>query len=229
MDALHHEDIVLDIRDRIANELTRIQRRRVKLRPALINEVAGEMQFCVRHVHKAGDSRAPDADGWVWKDAADFDRMERFTTDSCSLAEDTNEVGQEQIVFKLSKLLGQREDQVMDDQPSTILEGYDCFGLYHHLDGSTEWRPAKIVKKEALHPNDSTMDQHQRLAKHDSTRFKYLVEFEHLKDYGQALWATRGREAVLFSARYARDEADFDSACHAFVLDMYSKSGASEF
>ena len=131
-------------------------------------------------------------------------------------------------MFKLSKLLGQREDQVMDDQPSTILEGYDCFGLYHHLDGSVEWRPAKIVKKETLHPNDSAMDQNQRLTKHGSTRFKYLVEFEHLKDYGQALWAARGRAAVLFSARYARDEADFDSDCRAFVLDMYSKSGASE-
>jgi hypothetical protein len=132
-------------------------------------------------------------------------------------------------VFKLSKLLGQREDQAMDDQQPAILEGYDCFGLYHHLDGSDEWRPAKIVKKESRHPNDSTTDQNQRLAKHESTRFKYLVEFEHLKDYGQALWATRGREAVLFSARYARDEVNFESDCQAFVLDLYSKSTASEF
>ena len=127
------------------------------------------------------------------------------------------DAGEGQIVLKLSKPLG-REGLAMDEVPSAILQGYDCFGLYHHLDGSREWRSAKIVRKEALH------DKHRSLVDHASTRFKYLLEFEHLRDYGQQLWASRNREDVLFSARWARDEANFASDCRSFVLDLYSES-----
>ena len=47
MEALFHEDIVLDMRDRIVSELTKIVDRGMQLSDNYINSIEGKMEFCV--------------------------------------------------------------------------------------------------------------------------------------------------------------------------------------
>jgi hypothetical protein len=51
--ALYLEDIVLDMRDKIVNELTSAVERGMQISPNLINEIEGKMQLCVRKVVEA--------------------------------------------------------------------------------------------------------------------------------------------------------------------------------
>lgn len=48
--ALFLEDIVLDMRDRIVTELTKIQERGMNLSDDFISEIEGKMEFYVRRV-----------------------------------------------------------------------------------------------------------------------------------------------------------------------------------
>ena len=74
---------------------------------------------------------------WQWRKVNDFDRIEKFSDD---------EVFEDEVVFKLTKKQGV-DEEIVDEKPQHILEGYDCFSLYKHSDDSYEWRLCKIVGK----------------------------------------------------------------------------------
>ena len=171
---------------------------------------------------------------WLWKNVNDFDRMEKFSDD---------EVFEDEVVFKLVKKQG-ADEEILDEKPQHILEGYDCFSLYKHSDDSYEWRLCKIVGK-AMKPEykQMAMEAFVDLAKksrasvqdgdgneqdpkqgganrasvHDSDQYYYFLEFQHLKDYGREMGVKRRREDVIFSARYARDQPSFEESCHKFI------------
>lgn len=160
---------------------------------------------------------------WLWRNVNDFDRMEKFSDD---------EVHEDEVVFKLIKKQG-ADEEVLDEKPTHVVEGYDCFSLYKHSDDSYEWRLCKIVGK-VLMPEykQMAMQAFQDLAKksgasanenghqgprdggqlgpaqtstQDSDRYYFFLEFQHLKEYGREMWVKRRREDVIFSSRYARD------------------------
>jgi hypothetical protein len=54
MEALFLEDIVLDMRDRIVLELTKVQERGMQLSPDFISEIEGKMEFSVRKIVDKG-------------------------------------------------------------------------------------------------------------------------------------------------------------------------------
>ena len=162
IDALYLEDIVLDMRDRIVTELTKVAERGMNLSDDFISEIEGKMEFYVRKVSdtskppgpglpKSAAGKAPEVDAihdevagntqglmWLWKDVNDFDRMEKFSDD---------EVFEDEVVFKLVKKQA-ADEEILDEKPQHILEGYDCFSIYKHSDNSYEWRLCKIVGKE---------------------------------------------------------------------------------
>ena len=178
---------------------------------------------------------------WLWKNVNDFDRMEKFSDD---------EVFEDEVVFKLIKKQG-ADEEILDEKPQHILEGYDCFSLYKHSDDSYEWRLCKIVGK-VLRPEykQMAMQAFQDLAKksgvsanedadqdanarqggqfgasktsaQDSDQYYYFLEFQHLKEYGREMWVKRRREDVIFSSRYARDQQTFEEGCHKFITQAY--------
>ena len=158
IEALFLEDIILDMRDRIVNELTKmVYQRDIQLSTDFISDIEGKMEFYVRKVtqrdHSAatGSMKGTDYDQiqssiadnskdlqWVWHDVNDFDRIEKFSDD---------EVFEDEVVFKLIKRKSTKED-VMDEKPEHIIQGYDCFSIYKHSDNSYEWRLCKIINKE---------------------------------------------------------------------------------
>ncbi len=75
---------------------------------------------------------------WLWKNVNDFDRMEKFSDD---------EVYDDEVVLKLVKKQG-IDEEILDEKPQHILEGYDGFSIYKHADDSYEWRFCKIVGQE---------------------------------------------------------------------------------
>lgn len=75
---------------------------------------------------------------WEWKNVNDFDRLEKFSDD---------EVFEDEVVFKLVQSKGS-EEEILDEKPQYMQEGYDCFSIYKHSDNSYEWRLCKIVGKE---------------------------------------------------------------------------------
>lgn len=156
IEALYLEDIILDMRDRICSVLGKVKDSDIKLSDGFISEVEGKMEFYVRQVLKkdsAPQRRASDVDQmhiqqsvvgntndlqWKWKTVNDFDRMEKFSDD---------EVFQDEVVFKLIKSNNQ-DEEVLDEKPDHILQGYDCFSIYKHQDNSYEWRLCKIIGKD---------------------------------------------------------------------------------
>lgn len=115
IEALFLEDIVLDMRDRMVTELTKIQERGMSLSEDFINEIEGKMEFFVRRIYVDGkltnqlgvhSSPQKEADQphdsvvgnthdlrWVWNAINDFDRIEKFSDD---------EVHEDEVVFKLA-------------------------------------------------------------------------------------------------------------------------------
>jgi len=173
---------------------------------------------------------------WLWKDVNDFDRMEKFSDD---------EVFEDEVVFKLVKKQAV-DEEILDEKPQHILEGYDCFSIYKHSDNSYEWRLCKIVGKE-LQPQfkqlamDAFLDvgaqkragepggtgrekfgANYGSSAHESDQYHYYLEFQHLKEYGREMWVKRRREDVIFSSRYARDQQSFEASCHKFIMDTYA-------
>jgi hypothetical protein len=157
IEALFLEDIILDMRDRIVNELTKmVYQRDILLSDDFISDIEGKMEFYVRKVTKrdnvaTGSMQGTDYDQiqssiadnskdlqWIWHDVNDFDRIEKFSDD---------EVFEDEVVFKLIKRKSTKED-VMDEKPEHIIQGYDCFSIYKHSDNSYEWRLCKIINKE---------------------------------------------------------------------------------
>lgn len=146
------------MRDRIVTEISKIAERGMELSEDFINEIEGKMEFFVRKVYvdeKANPfgspSKKPEIDliqdsvvgntadlKWVWNAINDFDRIEKFSDD---------EVHEDEVVFKLATRKGTAEE-VLDEKPKHLLEGYDCFSIYKHADNSYEWRLCKIVGKE---------------------------------------------------------------------------------
>lgn len=158
IEALFLEDIVLDMRDRIVTEISKIAERGMELGEDFINEIEGKMEFFVRKIYIDGKanpfgspSKKPEIEliqdsvvgntadlKWVWNAINDFDRIEKFSDD---------EVHEDEVVFKLATRKGAVEE-VLDEKPKHLLEGYDCFSIYKHADNSYEWRLCKIVGKE---------------------------------------------------------------------------------
>ena len=243
MEALFLEDIVLDMRDRIVFELTKVEERGMQLSPDFINEIEGKMEFSVRKIidsSKEGQLTSPRKDinssvvgnkddlKWVWKEINDFDRLEKFSDD---------EVYEDEVIFKLVKKNGANEE-VLDEKPSQYLEGYDCFSIYKHSDNSYEWRFCKIVGKvlmpefrqqnaavKALAQDKQFSEvedfgQSQDSAD-DSLKYLYFLEFAHLKSYGREMWCKRRREDILFSSQYSREDQNFSKSCFKFILQNY--------
>jgi len=178
---------------------------------------------------------------WVWRPLNDFDRMEKFSDD---------EVFENEVVFKLVNTSGNDPNDVeeyQDDKPAHVLEGYDCYSIYKHQDDSYEWRLCKIVKKE-LKPEFKNaaaafLDLGQRKmesfdhaaadtqrqgvgykkALNETDKYFYILEFEHLKDYGKEMWVKRRREDVVFSAGYSRDQPNFERKCYDFIMQSYKR------
>ena len=185
------------------------------------------MEFSVRKIMSSEDG----SDSWVWKEASDFDRLDKFSDD---------EVFEDEVIFKLVKRRGGQEEQ-LDSRPQHLAEGYNCFSLYKHSDNSYEWRLCKVVGKE-LRPEFKTQaalesflkqDANQsinkevlgqgRVAMDESDEFLYFLEFLHLKDYGREMWCKRRREDVVFSAGFSREDKNFEKNCFKFILDSYKQ------
>ena len=169
LQALNLEDIVLDMRDRITNELLKVEQRgyinikgrdiNFKFSENFIQEVDGKMEFFVRKV-KFNQNKAYKAGGgigqkqqveddyiWNWAPLNDFDRMEKFA----DLEDYQDEVFQDQVIFKLINTSGEDVadiEEYQDDKPKHIQDGYDCYSIYKHQDDSYEWRLCKIIKTE---------------------------------------------------------------------------------
>ena len=68
---------------------------------------------------------------------------------------------------------------------------------------------------------DATFGTNYRKTAEQSDQYHYFLEFQHLKEYGREMWVKRRREDVIFSSRYARDQATFEKSCHKFILEAY--------
>jgi hypothetical protein len=62
IEALFLEDIVLDLKDRIVMELTKLYERGLKLSDDFISEIEGKMEFCVRKVNIPNDPNSANQD-----------------------------------------------------------------------------------------------------------------------------------------------------------------------
>jgi hypothetical protein len=144
----------------MVTELLKIKERGMQLSDDFINEIEGKMEFFVRKIYHDGrlmnqvgvSSPQKEVDNiqdsivgcthdlkWVWNAINDFDRIEKFSDD---------EVHEDEVVFKLAVNKQANEEEVLDEKPLHLLEGYDCFSIYKHADNSYEWRLCKIVGKE---------------------------------------------------------------------------------
>lgn len=96
IEALFHEDIVLDMRDRIVLELTKIAERGMQISDNLINEIEGKMELKVRKVVEGNNKNERGAFQleWTWWEVNDFDRLEKFSDD---------EVFEDEVIFKFIK------------------------------------------------------------------------------------------------------------------------------
>jgi len=160
VEALNHEDIILDMRDKIRNELLKVEKKGFmyvqgrnvpfQFSDNFIKEVDGKMEFFVRKVMGQNKQRASigamQQEGsnyiWKWVPLNDFDRMAKFGDD---------EVFDDEVIFKLINTSGEDANDVEeyeDDRSQSILEGYDCYSIYKHQDNSYEWRLCKIIKTE---------------------------------------------------------------------------------
>lgn len=232
IEAIYLEDIVLDLRDRIVSELTKIEERGLKLSSDFISEIEGKMDFQVRKVvDEKGQLK------WTWKEVNDFDRLEKFSDD---------EVFEDEVVFKLLKPNGKQEE-LLDMKSQNQLDGYNCYTIYKHTDNSYEWRLCKVVGKEmrpefkAQHGldyfvksdnDDKNVDSLKKAKKDEfgsfykisvdeSDKYFYFLEFEHLKTYGKEMWCKRKREDIIFSSGYSRDAQNFESSCFKFIQQSY--------
>lgn len=246
--ALNLEDIVLDMRDRITNELLKVEKngsinvqgrqKAFKFSENFIKEVDGNMEFFVRKVNQMQRSSIGGGNQefhWRWDPLNDFDRMEKFADD---------EVFDGEVVFRLINTSGEDVNDIeeyMDEVPKHIRDGYNCYSLYKHQDDSYEWKLCKLIKQE-LRPEfrgtqlakDAFMDIGKASMKNykgegqgstntiqDQDKYYYHLEFEHLKEYGKEMWVKRRREDLIFSSQYARDQINFDKQCRKFILDSY--------
>lgn len=141
LQALNLEDIILDMRDRITNELLKVEQRgyinikgrdiNFKFSDNFIQEVDGKMEFFVRKV-KINTNKQQNLDGailqkhqlddeyiWNWAPLNDFDRMEKFA----NLEDYQDEVFQDQVIFKLINTSGEDAadiEEYQDDKPKYI-------------------------------------------------------------------------------------------------------------
>ena len=74
----------------------------------------------------------------MWRSVNDFERIEKFSDD---------EVFEDEVIFKLI-ISNAYNEEIMDETPKHIFDGYDCFSIYKHSDNSYEWRICKIMGKE---------------------------------------------------------------------------------
>ena len=218
LNCLYNEDIILDMRDKIVSELRNINSRGMTLDQDFISEVEGKMEFQVRKI-KSGERNNLDLI-WEWQAVNDFDRVEKFSDD---------EVFDNEVVFKLSPGVGVNEE-LLDETPQYLGDGYDCFSIYKHTDNSYEWRPCKIVKTEKKHEKlelyqmADAFGGNNYLTIDDSDEFFYHIEFLHNREeYGKfaEMRVKRRREDVLFSGRYARDQPTFKKKCEKFIKETY--------
>jgi len=63
-------------------------------------------------------------------------------------------VFEDEVIFKLI-ISNAFNEEIMDETPQHLVDGYDCFSIYKHSDNSYEWRLCKIMGKE-LRPEFKT-------------------------------------------------------------------------
>ena len=200
MTEAHEQDVVSDVRERIAKALERLiaseaALQKVEEASQLLSQVRGVRDFFLLGAEQA------------WRLVNEYDRLVEFQ----------GQAGAE-VVLKMEESKHHGENLFLSSkEEERDLAAFDCYSLYKHCDGSYEWRLCKIMHKEPVVGQEQDSDPL-------SQKFNYWIEFLHHRKTGQKLWLKRRREEILMSARYAREQQrNYEQETLKFIRETYSE------
>ena len=105
------------------------------------------------------------------------------------------------------------------------------FKLQGAIESFVDFGKKKVADKKFFNDGDDSdqfeqkkgemFGENYRTSVHESDKYFYFLEFQHLKLYGREMWCKRRREDIIFSARYSRDIQSFEKNCYKFIMDTY--------
>lgn len=211
MNEIHEEDVLSDIRHRIADALITAQDQFRYWRESLVDanivlgDVIGSRNFFV--LSKENPEEQLGLMHWRLL-VSDYTRFQSFGI---------NERDMGQILLKLDSSREARIIREIEERDDASV--FDCLSLYKHPDQSYEWRKCRIVRRELKPSYDQVKN-----STFDSQCFIYWIEFLHLVGKGSQMWFKRNSEEILYGGHYTREiQRSFKQEARAYIRETYKE------